>query len=424
METRFTIEFGDHRHRRTGFLSNASRYSFVLDNKEWPSVEHYVYAQSFKGTPFEEQLRCTPSSWYLRFLIRGKRTSCEKNGRLIKTYTKPTTSRNTLYWYQKAIPNKFFQNQRIMERLLNTGNARLVDVTCPYTGAILEQIRTQCYQERFQKNLMYSKRELEVSPDIKDVLHSSLTIEDYAIINGLINKAWGNVKKTEQNCIYVEFLENLLLELYPKRAEFIIMLYQMRNPQMISQMTNFSKIVHQVSEIFQKQDPYQVYDLSGSYLISEVLRWHKMYASPDEASQFLYIVAPNFLKPTSSSIDTLSPGSAPQLDPVPDLTPQVEDITLQLDPPEITPQVKGITPQLDPPEITPQVKGITPQLDPPDLTPQVKGLTSQLAPPEITPQVKVLGDLTSQLSPPEITNVLEPAELQTQIEPPKITYVL
>ena len=391
METRFTIEFGDHRHRRTGFLSNASRYSFVLDNKEWPSVEHYVYAQSFKGTPFEEQLRCTPSSWYLRFLIRGKRTSCEKNGRLIKTYTKPTTSRNTHYWYQKAIPNKFFQNQRIMERLLNTGNARLVDVTCPYTGAILEQIRTQCYQERFQKNLMYSKRELEMSPDIKDVLHSSLTIEDYAIINGLINKAWGNVKKTEQNCIYVEFLENLLLELYPKRAEFIIMLYQMRNPQMISQMTNFSKIVHQVSEIFQKQDPYQVYDLSGSYLISEVLRWHKMYASPDEASQFLYIVAPNFLKPTSSSIDTLSPGSAPQLDP---------------------------------PDLTPQVKGLTPQLDPPDLTPQVKSLTSQLAPPEITPQVKVLGDLTSQLSPPEITNVLEPAELQTQIEPPEITNVL
>ena len=98
-----------------------------------------------------------------------------------------------------------------MGRLLNTGNARLVDITCPYTGAILEQIRTQCYQERFQKNLMYSKRELEMSPDIKDVLHSSLTIEDYAIINGLINKAWENVKKTEQKCIYVEFLENTLI---------------------------------------------------------------------------------------------------------------------------------------------------------------------------------------------------------------------
>ena len=410
METRFTIEFGDHRHRRTGFLSNASRYSFVLDNKEWPSVEHYVYAQSFKGTPFEEQLRCTPSSWYLRFLIRGKRTSCEKNGRLIKTYTKPVTSRNTLYWYQKAIPNKFFQNQRIMERLLNTGNARLVDVTCPYTGAILEQIRTQCYQERFQKNLMYSKRELEVSPDIKDVLHSSLTIEDYAIINGLINKAWGNVKKTEQNCIYVEFLENLLLELYPKRAEFIIMLYQMRNPQMISQMTNFSKIVHQVSEIFQKQDPYQVYDLSGSYLISEVLRWHKMYASPNEASQFLYIVAPNFLTTTTEEfsppqasysrlpIDKASPDPAPPRNPVADIPPQVKDLISQLDPVhELPPQSKGSS---DP----------EPPLDPvTDITPQGQGyLTSQLSPvPEST---KSLEPAELQIEPPEISNRLEPAE--------------
>ena len=33
METRFKIKFGDHRHRRTGFLSNASRYPFVLNDK-------------------------------------------------------------------------------------------------------------------------------------------------------------------------------------------------------------------------------------------------------------------------------------------------------------------------------------------------------------------------------------------------------
>ena len=184
MASRSKIEFGDHRHRRTGYLSNGARYSFVLENKEWPSVEHYVYAQSFKGDPLEEQLRRSPSPWHLHFSVRGKRSSYEKDGRLVKKYSKCSSQEKQL-WYQKSITNKFFQNQRIMGRLLNTGNAILIDVTCPYTGPILEKIRDQSRQERFQKKFMYSKRELETSPDVKDISNSSLMPEDFAIINGL-----------------------------------------------------------------------------------------------------------------------------------------------------------------------------------------------------------------------------------------------
>ena len=115
MTSRFKIEFGNHRHRHrhTGYLSNASRYSFVLDNKEWPTVEHYVCAQPFKGEPLEEQLRCAVSPWHLHFLIRGKRSSYKEGTRVIKKYSKPSFQQNKL-WYQRAINSKFFQNQRIM----------------------------------------------------------------------------------------------------------------------------------------------------------------------------------------------------------------------------------------------------------------------------------------------------------------------
>ena len=249
MSSRFKIEFGDHRHRRTGYLSNSARYSFILENKEWPSVEHYVCAQLFAGEPLEEELRRSPSPWHLHFLVRGKRSSCEKDGRVVKKYLNYISRRKQL-WYHKSITNKFFQNQIIMGRLLNTGNAILIDVTCPYTGPILEKIRDQCRQERFQKNFMYSKRELETSPDVKDISNSFLTPEDFAVINGLINAAWENVKKTDKKCIYVEFIENTLSELYPKRATFIIMLYQTRSPQMIEQMPFFSNIINQIYEIF------------------------------------------------------------------------------------------------------------------------------------------------------------------------------
>ena len=340
MTSRFKIEFGNHRHRHrhTGYLSNASRYSFVLDNKEWPTVEHYVCAQPFKGEPLEEQLRCAVSPWHLHFLLRGKRSSYKEGTRVIKKYSKPSkpSFQQNKLWYQKAINNKFFQNQRIMERLLNTGNAILVDVTCSYTGPILETIRHQCREERFQKNFMFSRQELEESPDVQDLSSSVLTSEDYAIINGLINSAWKHAQKTEKTCIYVEFIENALIELYPKRAEFIIMLYQIRSPQIIKQMAHFSNIIKQIYEIFRKQDPYQEYDLSGSYLIGEIVRWRKIYASPSEAAQFLQIVAPNFLSkdevlfssPLSSSFygdsnDVLSSdltrtlGKTPTLDPKP-----------------------------------------------------------------------------------------------------------
>ena len=77
------------------------------------------------------------------------------------------------------------------------------------------------------------------------------------------------LKKTDKKCMYVEFIENTLSELYPKRATFIIMLYQTRSPQMIEQMPYFSNIINQIYEIFRKEDPYQEYDLSGSYLIGE-----------------------------------------------------------------------------------------------------------------------------------------------------------
>ena len=301
MSSRFKIEFGDHRHRRTGYLSNAARYSFILENKEWPSVEHYVCAQLFAGEPLEEELRRSPSPWHLHFLVRGKRSSCEKDGRVVKKYLNYISRRKQL-WYHKSITNKFFQNQIIMGRLLNTGNAILIDVTCPYTGPILEKIRDQCRQERFQKKFMYSKQELETSPDVKDISNASLTPEDFAVINGLINAAWETVKKANKKCIYVEFIENTLSELYPKRAMFIIMLYQTRSPQMIEQMPYFSNIIKQIYEIFRKQDPYQEYDLSGSYLIGEVLRWRKIYASPSEADQFLRIVAPNFLLENYDSV--------------------------------------------------------------------------------------------------------------------------
>ena len=156
---------------------------------------------------------------------------------------------------------------------------------------------------------MFSKKELEEAPDVQDVYSSVLTSEDHAIVNGLINAAKKAAHAAGKKCIYAEFLENVLVGLYPKRAEFIVMLYQMRSPDTLKQMTHFSNIIQQVYEIFRKQDPYQEYDLTGSYLLGEILRWRKVYASPSEAAQFLQIVAPLFKEGGASPSLGLFPSS-------------------------------------------------------------------------------------------------------------------
>ena len=43
------------------FLSNNSVYPFVLDNKRWPTVTHYIYAKRFEGTRLEDEIREAPT---------------------------------------------------------------------------------------------------------------------------------------------------------------------------------------------------------------------------------------------------------------------------------------------------------------------------------------------------------------------------
>lgn len=40
-----------------GFLCNFSAHGFMLDDRYWPTVEHYFQAQKFAGTEHEERIR-------------------------------------------------------------------------------------------------------------------------------------------------------------------------------------------------------------------------------------------------------------------------------------------------------------------------------------------------------------------------------
>jgi ribA/ribD-fused uncharacterized protein len=56
-----TIYFYSDREEPFGRFSNFSRYGFILDDRYWPTSEHYFQAQKFAGTEHEEIIRQSPA---------------------------------------------------------------------------------------------------------------------------------------------------------------------------------------------------------------------------------------------------------------------------------------------------------------------------------------------------------------------------
>lgn len=99
-------------------LDNRFPSKFVLDGKEWPTVEHYYQAMKFPTLPeFQEQIRLTPTA-----------TAASKLGK-----TKDETKAIRADWKEqredimkRAITAKFDQNPVLKTILMNTQNRPLI----------------------------------------------------------------------------------------------------------------------------------------------------------------------------------------------------------------------------------------------------------------------------------------------------------
>ena len=79
-----TIEFSGSRSPVTGFLSNESNYGFTLEGRKWPTVEHYIQAQKFVGTQYEETIRKAKTVHQAQRLARERRFLAEEQGKIVK----------------------------------------------------------------------------------------------------------------------------------------------------------------------------------------------------------------------------------------------------------------------------------------------------------------------------------------------------
>ncbi|RLI48151.1 hypothetical protein DRO61_06855, partial [Candidatus Bathyarchaeota archaeon] len=135
------------------FLSNSSNYPFVLEDKTWPTVDHYVYAKKFEGTQLENIIRESPTVFQAKKLatrckyvfdidpITGKKTKVKGYGQQYQYRIRNDWDFVEEEILRAGITAKFAGRSSLKKKLTETKTSTLIDSANPLTGPILESIR-------------------------------------------------------------------------------------------------------------------------------------------------------------------------------------------------------------------------------------------------------------------------------------------
>lgn len=101
-----------------GWFSNFSKHPIELDDKVWPTTEHYFQAKKFEGTEHEELVRAASSPMEAAKMGRERSRPLRADWETVKDDI-----------MRKAVKAKFTQYNDLKEVLLGTDDAILVEHT-------------------------------------------------------------------------------------------------------------------------------------------------------------------------------------------------------------------------------------------------------------------------------------------------------
>jgi N-glycosidase YbiA len=99
------------------WLSNSAHYKFVIDGKEWQSVEHYYQAMKFVDEEWQDAVRRAGSALHARKIAKSWGARVRRDWRTEKMKV-----------MGKALEAKFTQNMDLQEKLLNTNDSLLAHI--------------------------------------------------------------------------------------------------------------------------------------------------------------------------------------------------------------------------------------------------------------------------------------------------------
>jgi len=283
-----TIFFSSPADPRTGFMSNSSRFGFVLGSKRWHTVEHYISAKKFAGTLYEDTIRLAPTLYQVRRLVKEKKIlQKDEMGNLRKIsvygahnnyYLREDWEDVELDMYQKGMRAKFAQHTHLQKKLLNTGDAKLVDETDKLVGPILEKIRSSLVPSKKKEKMALQK--------IVDFSHDKLNSKEKKMLSSLIivlwriarKEGWGK-EKTFPEMIPDAIRNAINKPLLSKNAlSFISQVEAMSWSDIYRKLPRFEKIISEVHEIYLNSDPTQI-NIKGSLTLAIFVLWYSLLPS-------------------------------------------------------------------------------------------------------------------------------------------------
>lgn len=101
-----------------GEFSNFALYPINLDGKPWPTSEHYFQAEKFEDETYREKIRKNKSPMNAARMGRDRSQKLRRDWESVKV--------NVM---RMALNAKFTQHPELRERLVGTGDAKLVEDT-------------------------------------------------------------------------------------------------------------------------------------------------------------------------------------------------------------------------------------------------------------------------------------------------------
>ena len=112
-EIRFYKEFGEY-----GYLATYSNYGFFKDGVFWKTSEHYYQAQKFMDSDTKIRIQNAETPKIASIIGRDRKLNLRSDWEEVK--------QDVMF---DAVYYKFKQNKDILQKLLDTGNARIVEAT-------------------------------------------------------------------------------------------------------------------------------------------------------------------------------------------------------------------------------------------------------------------------------------------------------
>ncbi|MBI2932799.1 MAG: NADAR family protein [Planctomycetes bacterium] len=101
-----------------GCFSNFAPYPIKLDDRVWPTAEHYFQAMKFARVEYQERIRMTPSPMVAARLGRSRQEPIRSDWEAVK-----------LDVMERALRAKFGQHTELQKLLIETGDREIVEHT-------------------------------------------------------------------------------------------------------------------------------------------------------------------------------------------------------------------------------------------------------------------------------------------------------